>query len=191
MMNMEYMKPEDIIELFKEKFNDSVTNSKIETKTAGLKKNSYSLIWLEIEPKDLKEAVKLLCTIQFPHFAIISGDDFGEEIELNYHFSLYYGERFKEISINLITLLPKKDLKIPTLTDIIPGAQTAEREIKEMFGIKVEGLPDSPNLFLPKDFAKDTYPFRRDEKGIYPLSKNGKYVGDNIVKREEGVKKVE
>ena len=35
---MEYMKPEEIIELFKEKFNDSITNSRIEIKTAGSKK---------------------------------------------------------------------------------------------------------------------------------------------------------
>jgi len=60
-----------------------------------------------------------------------------------------------------------------------------------MFGITVEGLPESPNLFLPENFAKDIYPFRRDEKGIYPLSENGNYVGENIVKRKEEVKKVE
>jgi len=35
---MEHMKPEEIIELFKEKFNDSIINSRIEIKTAGLKK---------------------------------------------------------------------------------------------------------------------------------------------------------
>ncbi len=179
-MNMKYMKPEDIIELFKEKFNDSVTNSKIEIKTAGLKKNSYSLIWLEIEPKDFKEAVRLLCTIQFPHFAIISGNDTGKEIELIYHFSIYYGERFKEISINLTTYLPKEDLRIPTITDLIPGAQTAEREIKEMFGVTIEGLPDLPNIFLPQDFQKGVYPLRRDEKGI-----------DKIIKKEDEVRKVE
>lgn len=188
---MEIMKPEEILELFKKEFADSVTESKIESKLEGIKKTSYSSIWLTIKLENFKDAVKLLGTIQFPHFAIISGDDLGEEIELTYHFSLYYGERFKEVSINLTTLLPKKDLKIPTLTDIIPGAQTAEREIKEMFGINVEGLPDSPNLFLPVDFAKDIYPFRRDEKGIYPLSENGNYVGENIVKRKEEVKKVE
>ena len=153
-MNMEYMKPEDIIELFKEKFNDSVTNSKIEIKTAGLKKNSYSLIWLEIEPKDFKEAVKLLCTIQFPHFAIISDNDLGKEIKLTYHFSLYYGERFKEISLNLATNLPKNNLKVPTITDLIPGAQTSEREIKEMLGVTIEGLPDLENVFLPRIFQK-------------------------------------
>ena len=177
---MEYIKPEEIIELFKEKFNGSVINSKIEIKTAGLKKNSYSLIWLEIELKDFKEAVKLLCTIQFPHFAIISGNDIGEEIELIYHFSIYYAKRFKEISVNLTTRIPKKILKIPTITDLIAGAQTAEREIKEMFGVTIEGLPNLPNIFLPQDFQKGVYPLRRDEKGV-----------DKTVRKEDEVRKVE
>jgi len=175
------MKPEEIVELFKGKFNDSVTNSRIETKTAGLKKNSYSLIWLEIKPKDFKEAVKLLCTIQFPHFAIISGNDIGEEIKLTYHFSIYYGERSKEISFNLAAILPKNNLKIPTIADLIPGTQTAEREIKEMLGVTVEGLPDLANIFLPKDFPKDVYPLRKDETGAAKM----------VNKVEEEVKKVE
>jgi len=179
-MNMEYMKPEDIIELFKEKFNDSVTNSKIEIKTAGLKKNSNSVIWIQIQSKNFKEAVKLLCTIQFPHFAVISDNDTGEEIKLTYHFSIYYGERFKEISLNLTTNLPKNTLKIPTITDLIPGAQTAEREIKEMLGVTIEGLPDLSNVFLPQDFPKDIYPLRKDEKGAAKM-----------VNKEEEVKKVE
>ena len=179
-MNMEYMKPEDIIELFKEKFNDSVINSKIEIKTAGLKKNSYSVIWIQIQSKNFKEAVKLLCTIQFPHFAVISDNDTGEEIKLTYHFSIYYGERFKEISLNLTTNLPKNNLKIPTITDLIPGAQTSEREIKEMLGVTIEGLPDLGNVFLPQDFPKDVYPFRKDEKGAAKM-----------VSKEEEVKKVE
>ncbi|OQY40915.1 hypothetical protein B6228_00690 [Candidatus Atribacteria bacterium 4572_76] len=188
---MEYMKPEEIIELFKEKFNESITNSRIEIKTAGSKKNSYSLIWLEIELKVFKEAVKLLCTIQFPHFAIISDNDTGEEVKLTYHFSLYYGERFKEISLNITTNLPKNNLKMPTITDLIPGAQTSEREMKEMMGITFENLPDLPNVFLPIDFSKDVFPFRKDEKGVYPLSKNGKHIGGNIIDNEEEVKKVE
>jgi len=177
---MEHMKPEEIIELFKEKFGNKIIDNRIETKTAGLKKNSYSLIWLEIKPKDFKEAVKLLCTIQFPHFAIISGNDIGEEIKLTYHFSIYYGERSKEISLNLTTNLPKNNLKLPTITDLIPGAQTAEREIKEMLGVTIEGLPDLGNIFLPKDFPKDVYPLRKDETGAAKM-----------VSKEEEVKKVE
>jgi len=187
---MEYIKPEKIVELFKEKFNGSIINSRIETKTAGLTKNNYNIIRLQINSEDLKDAVKLLSTLDFPHLAIISGNDMGEEIELIYHFSIYYGERFKEISIGLSIHLSKKDLRIATITDLVPGAQVTEREMKEMMGITFEGLPDLPNLFLPQNFSKNIYPFRRDEKGIYPLSVNGNYVGNNIVKKEE-VKKIE
>ena len=188
---MEILKPEEILELLKEKLGNSLIESHITTKLEGIRQESYASIWLTVKLEKFKDTVKLLGTIQFPHFAIISGNDIGEEIELTYYFSLYYGERFKEISVNLSTILSKKELKVPTLTDIIPGAQTAEREIREMYGITVEGLPDSPNLFLPVDFAKDIYPFRRDETGIYPLSENGNYVGENIVKKKEEVKKVE
>ena len=163
---MEYIKPEKIIELFKEKFDGSVLNSKIEIKTAGLKKNSYNVIWLQINPEDLKNIVKFLCsTISFPHFAMISGNDIGENIELIYHFSIYYGERFKEISISFVTHLSKNNLNIPTITDLIPGAQTAEREIKEMFGVNFKGLPVLPNIFLPKDFPEGIFPLRKDETG--------------------------
>jgi len=178
---MEYMKSDEIVKLFKKRLNKSaIIDSRIETKTAGLKKSIYSVIWLQIRLENFKEAIKLLCTIQFPHFAIISGNDIGEEIELIYHFSIYYAERFKEISINLTTRIPKKNLKIPTITDLIPGAQTTEREIKEMFGITIEGLPDLPNIFLPQDFQKGAYPWRRDEKGV-----------DKTVRKEDEVRKVE
>ncbi len=176
---MEYMKPEKIIESFKEKFNDSIINSRIEIKTAGLKKNSYSLIWLEIALKDFKEAVKLLCTIQFPHFAIISGSETGEEIKLTYHFSIYYGDRAKEISFNLTAALPKNNLKIPTITDLVTGAQTSEREIKEMLGVTVEGLPDLENIFLPNDFPKEVFPLRKDETGAAKMVKKEEEVEKN------------
>jgi len=178
---MEYMKPDEIVELFKKRLEKSaIIDSRVEIKTAGIKKNSYSVIWLQINPQNLKGTIKFLSTIQFPHFAIISGNDIGKEIELIYCFSIYYGERFKEISINLTTYLPKDNLRIPTITDLIPGAQTAEREIKEMFGVIIEGLPGLPNIFLPQDFQKGVFPLRKDEKGV-----------SKVVKKEDEVKKVE
>jgi membrane-bound hydrogenase subunit beta len=182
---MDYMKPEEIVEYFKSNLGQSIIESKIETKISGIKKKSYNIIWLKVKPENLKDAVKLLGKIDYPHFAIISGDDIGEEIELIYHFSIYYGERFKEVSINFITHLSKNSLKILSITDLIAGAQTSEREMKEMMGITFEGLPDLPNVFLPIDFSKGVFPFRKDEKGVYPLSKNGKYVGGNIIDKKE------
>jgi membrane-bound hydrogenase subunit beta len=61
--------------------------------------------------------------------------------------------------------LPKTDLTIPTITDVIPGAIFSEREVQEMMGITVTGIPDDRRLFIPEDFPKGVYPWRRDETG--------------------------
>ena len=179
---MEYMKPDEIVDLFRKKLNDSaLIESRIENKTAGLKKNIYNVIWLKISPENLQSAVKLLCDISlYPHLAFISGNDIGEHIELIYCFSIYYGDRSKEVSINLVIHLSKNAARIPTIINLISGAQTTEREIREMFGVTIEGLPDLPNIFLPQDFKKGVYPLRRDEKGA-----------ETMVKRKDEVRKVE
>ena len=44
-----------------------------------------------------------------------------------------------------------------------------------MLGIKIIGIPDSRRLFLPDDFPKNVYPWRKDEqtkKEIEKLYKN-------------------
>ena len=60
----------------------------------------------------------------------------------------------------------KTDLKVPTITGIIPGALTSEREKQEMLGIEVVGIPDGRRMFLPDDFPQGVYPWRNDETGI-------------------------
>ncbi len=164
---MNYLKSEEIMELFQNRLGkQAIIDSRIETKIAGIKKNTYQVIWIGVKPNFFKEAVKILVELHYPHFAIISGIDIDKEIELVYHFSIYYGEKGKEISINIFTFLSKDNLNIPTITDLIPGAQTSERETKEMFGVNFEGLPSLPNLFLPYDFPSGVYPLRKDEKGV-------------------------
>jgi membrane-bound hydrogenase subunit beta len=62
-------------------------------------------------------------------------------------------------------ILPKDNLKVQTITDIIPGAIFTERETQEMMGITVEGIPDNRRLFIPEDFPEGVYPWRRDDTG--------------------------
>jgi membrane-bound hydrogenase subunit beta len=110
--------------------------------------------------------VEHICRLQeYPHLAIISSSDLGAEVELTYHFTIYYGEHLQELSLGLRVKLPKNDLTIPTITDLIPGAIFTERETQEMMGVKVVGIPDNRRLFLPPDFPEGDYPWRRDEKG--------------------------
>jgi len=162
---MKRLTPEEIVEYFNDKFKENVKDTKIEKKTAGKKKKEFFTVWLKVDKSVFKDAVRELCEIDFPHFAVASGSDMGEYIELMYHFSIYYGERLKEISITISVDLPKTDLRIDSICDIIPGALISEREIQEMLGIKVEGIPDNRRIFLPEDFPEGVYPWRRDEKG--------------------------
>ncbi len=118
-------------------------------------------LWVVVKCEAFRDAIEFLCAEMDPHLSVISGDDLGDDgLALNYHFSTGWGERYGEATVTIQTILPKDDLKIPTITDLIPGAQTTEREKREFFGIEVVGIPDDRNLFLPEDAT--IHPWRRD-----------------------------
>ena len=117
-------------------------------------------LWLVVERERFHEAVAHLCANFNPHLSVISGDDLDGELALNYHFTTGWGERFGEANCTIRTVVPKDDFSLPTITDLLPGAQTAEREKREFFGIDIVGLPDKRNLFLPEDMT--IHPWRND-----------------------------
>ena len=55
-----------------------------------------------------------------------------------------------------------EDLKIESITDIIPGANWAEREYRDAIGVHPEGHPDPRRLLLADDWPEGVYPLRRD-----------------------------
>jgi len=107
-----------------------------------------------------------------PHFSVASGYDMGETIELIYHFAIGFGGKLDEFIFSLKVILPKNDLVLESITDFIPGALISERELQEMLGVKIKGIPDSRRLFLPKEIPKGVYPWRRDSKGLQKLVRN-------------------
>jgi len=114
--------------------------------------------------------VEHICKIQeYPHLSVISSSDLGNSVELIYHFTIYYGHHLKALSVGLGVTLPKHDLKIPTITDLIPGAIFTERETQEMIGVEIVDIPDNRRLFLPEDFPEGVYPWRKDEKGPHDM----------------------
>jgi len=169
---MEYLSPKELLSFLKKNLKESILDSRIDTNKAGIKQEEFYNIWLEVEQSKFRDTVKLLARLQYPHIAIIAGNDTGESIDLLYLFSIYYGEKFKEISVNIKVSLDRKKPSIGTISDLIPGAQTTEREVKEMFGVEFVGLPDMHNIFLPEDFPKNVFPFRKNEKGLDELVQN-------------------
>lgn len=142
------MKGKEITASFKKKFGKKILESNIDKNG----KINYDVIWLKIPRELVPEAVKHLFEFGFPHFAVISANDFDDHIELIYEFSVGWGEREGEVLVNFKTDLPAKDKKIESICHLIPGALVSEREKQEMFGISIHGIPDDRNFFLPEDF---------------------------------------
>ena len=155
------MKMEEIVNRIKERFESEIMVKEI---PCGVKKIKRTNIFVEIKREDFRRFVEFLFEIQdSPHFSIISTSDLGEHMELLYHFTVDYGKQNEEKTISLRIKLPKDDLRIETITDLIPGAMISEREIHEMVGVEFIGLKDTRHFFLPENWPKGKYPWRRDE----------------------------
>jgi NADH-quinone oxidoreductase subunit C len=62
--------------------------------------------------------------------------------------------------VRLKVRVPRDEPVCPTISDIYPGANWAEREVWELFGITFEGHPHLVKLVLPEPF--EGHPLRKD-----------------------------
>ena len=155
------MNVEQIFTSFKDTLGEAYLEGRtIERKVGTINLGTVYDLWIVVDRNMLHDAVAHLCSAYNPHLSVISGDDMGDEVALNYHFTVGWGEQYGEATFTIRTMLPKSDLRIPTITDVLPGAQTSEREKIEFYGIDVVGIPDDRNLFLPEDAT--IHPWRRD-----------------------------
>jgi NADH:ubiquinone oxidoreductase subunit C len=115
-------------------------------------------IFVKIEKTALKKTVSFMIeNLEIGHLSTITGVDLGEEIEIIYHLA-YKGA----IEVSLRLSVPKKEPKIPTITDLIPGAVLYEREVHDLFGVEFEGHPDLSPLILPEGWPEGLYPLRKE-----------------------------
>lgn len=112
-----------------------------------------------IQPEALHEAVYALHQAKWGYLSAITGMDLG--LEANQLAALYHFCEGPAIT-SLRVRLPRTDAVVPSIADVLPPAAFFEREIKEMFGITVDGLSVSDHLFLPEDWAPEVYPQRVD-----------------------------
>jgi len=163
---MDTMDTPQIIKSFESALDGALTGTRVYEREIAVKRNTYTSLWLDVKRDGFRAAILHVCHLQEnPHFTVIAPVDRGDTVELLYHFSLFYGRHLSAIALVLRVTLSKADLTIPTITDIIPGAIFSEREVQEMMGVTVAGIPDNRRLFIPDEFPKGVYPWRRDDTG--------------------------
>jgi membrane-bound hydrogenase subunit beta len=163
---------EGIVKSFKDEFKTKILDTQIKDRATGSKKNATTSIWMKVDSKTFKDIVKHLISLQYPHLAVASGNDLGKNIELIYHFTVNFGHNRKQINFNISVEVPKSKPEIHSICDLIPGALITEREKMEMLGVDIIGIPDKRRVFVPEDFPKGVYPWRRDETGPEKYYKN-------------------
>lgn len=128
-------------------------------KLGGLSLPAPRRFFIKVAPQDLVAATAALKeALGMTHVSTISGVDLGETFEILYHFSI------PEADLNLRTEVPRSRPLLPSICSVIPGAILYERELQDMFGLVVEGIPDGRRLILPDDWPDGQYPLRKDWK---------------------------
>ncbi|HPT15851.1 MAG TPA: NADH-quinone oxidoreductase subunit C [Kiritimatiellia bacterium] len=165
---MNLLSPPQIAEVLQAAAGAGFVSARCTEWAEGVKGRKSKQVWLKIARESLIPTLQRLVAIHYPHISVIACADVGAQVELMYHFHVYWGIPHEEVLVTLTVALDKADLKVPTITGIIPGALTSEREKQEMLGIEVVDIPDGRRLFLPEDFPAGVYPWRKDETGIPP-----------------------
>ena len=146
----EFEKEEKIKAQLETRFGTDLTGMTIQRKNR---------VWLEIPAVRLTGLMEFMKTeMGYNHLATITGFDGGENLGGNYHLTDTHG------IITARVTTPRANPHLPTVTGVFPGAEPYERELADLFGIKIDGLKPGRRYPLPDDFPTDQYPLRKDWK---------------------------
>ena len=116
-------------------------------------------IFIFVSYTDFNEIFNYATAKGFSHIGSITGLDEGENLSVIYHLCKI-GDR---TVINLKTSIPKSSPKIRSISDRFPVANLYERELVDLLGFEVEGLPADENRYpLSDSWPENQFPLRKD-----------------------------
>jgi NADH-quinone oxidoreductase subunit C len=122
------------------------------------------MFWINIRPRSIVPVARLLRDDRALDFKMLSDltcvDRPETEKRFNVTYNLYSVTRNRRLFLRLRVADGEP---VPTLCEVFPNANWAEREVYDLFGVVFEGHPDLRRIELPDDW--EGYPLRKD----YPL----------------------
>ncbi|HVP40733.1 MAG TPA: NADH-quinone oxidoreductase subunit C [Candidatus Krumholzibacteriaceae bacterium] len=122
-------------------------------------------IFIRIMPTGLRKAVNVLKQ-EYPELRLItiSTVDHGLDHEFLHHFHV----NGDGLVVTLRSVKSKEDNMLESIVDLIPAAHFIEREIADLFGVKLTNHPKPEPLILSKDWPNEKRPLRRSMEGELP-----------------------
>ena len=115
---------------------------------------------IRVRPEHLSELVRTLHddpVFKFEILADLAGVDTGDEMQVVLHL---WSELTPDWLRVICEGLPREDPRLPSVTFLWNGAEWAEREAYDMFGIIFEGNRDLRRIYMPPDYV--AFPLRKD-----------------------------
>jgi membrane-bound hydrogenase subunit beta len=119
-------------------------------------------IWVDVPAGRFREVFDF-CTesLGVTILLILTGLD---EAESGTYGVIYHMARPDGVVINIKVHLPKDNPVMKSVTDRFPSAEAYERELVDLLGIVVTGLPEGSRYPLPDNWPEGQYPLRKDWK---------------------------
>ncbi len=92
----------------------------------------------------------------------IVGTDEGEDIGISYILS-----NDENVLLVLRERVPKSAPNVRSMGELYPSLVLHERELVDLFGVKVSGLPEGPRYPLPDCWPEGEYPLRKEWNPAY------------------------
>ena len=101
--------------------------------------------------------------MRFTILCTITGLDHGPTLGAIYHLARESG-----VMLNLATSTPRDNPVLQTVSHVFPAADLYEREMIDLLGMRVEGLPPGNRYPLPDGWPAGQHPLRKDWKPDAP-----------------------
>jgi NADH-quinone oxidoreductase subunit C len=127
---------------------------------------------IRVSPAEVRATLERLKGEGFAMLLDIGGADYpGREprFDVVYHLIVLSGAARKLAAVGrpervrVLCGVPENDPIVPTMSDLWPAANWAEREVYDLFGVRFSGHPDLRRIQMPVEW--EGHPLRKD----YPL----------------------
>ncbi len=122
--------------------------------------NPYRL-FLTVNRENMPEVAEYLFNIAKARLILSTATD-KSPINGTYEVSYLFSLDRDNLIVAVKEIVDPADARVPSLTNIIPGADWHEREMRDLLGIVPEGHPDPRRLVVSDDWPEDVYPLRKD-----------------------------